>query len=189
MLRSEINKAYLAANSCFAVNNWKLPPNPKWDITDFGLGNFNSFGLVLINLAQEPEYCEKLMFAKENQETPMHYHKAKKEDIICRNGKLGLLLFAKGYDVQHPKMINIKLNGEIKSYKEGSQLILNEGERITIEPLVWHSFKPIDGACIIGEISTFNDDANDNFFENPEVGRYPEITEDEPPLVTLLSEK
>jgi D-lyxose ketol-isomerase len=36
--------------------------------------------------------------------------------------------------------------------------------------------------CIIGEVSTANDDLHDNFFVNPEVGRYPGIQEDEPPI-------
>jgi hypothetical protein len=42
---------------------------------------------------------------------------------------------------------------------------------------------------ILGEVSTANDDLDDNFFVNPEVGRYPGIEEDEPPVLRLISEK
>lgn len=57
MKRSEINAIYNEAKNCFLSNGWAMPPNPRWDITDFGLGDFNHYGLVLINLAEEPEYC------------------------------------------------------------------------------------------------------------------------------------
>jgi hypothetical protein len=43
--------------------------------------------------------------------------------------------------------------------------------------------------CIIGEVSTSNDDLNDNFFVDPGVGRYPCIEEDEPTTVHLLGAK
>src|SRR4051812_37498106 len=94
MKRSEINRAYLQAQACFQAAKWYLPPDPKWDITDFGLGDFNRCGLTLINLATEPEYCEKLMYAHQAQRTPCHTHRRKKEDIICRGGTLILWLWA-----------------------------------------------------------------------------------------------
>ena len=37
--------------------------------------------------------------------------------------------------------------------------------------------------------STANDDLHDNFFVNPDVGRYPGLQEDEPPILRLISEK
>ena len=61
---------------------------PRWDVTDFGLGEWQRYGLVLVNLAEEPEYCEKLMYARRGMTTPWHYHLKKKEDIICRSGCL-----------------------------------------------------------------------------------------------------
>jgi len=42
--------------------------------------------------------------------------------------------------------------------------------------------------CIIGEVSTANDDLHDNYFVNPDVGRYPGIEDDEKPLLHLISE-
>lgn len=44
-------------------------------------------------------------------------------------------------------------------------------------------------ATSIGEVSTANDDAHDNYFVNPDVGRFSVIIEDEPPLVKLVSDK
>ena len=94
MKRSEINALISDARSCFERNGWSLPPNPKWDVTDFGLGDWRKCGLVLINLAEEPEYCEKLMFGKKGMATPAHCHRKKKEDIICRYGMLTIRVWA-----------------------------------------------------------------------------------------------
>ena len=41
---------------------------------------------------------------------------------------------------------------------------------------------------IVGEVSTANDDVSDNFFRNPDIGRFSEIVEDEEPIVRLVSE-
>ena len=41
---------------------------------------------------------------------------------------------------------------------------------------------------MIGEVSTANDDRNDNFFLDPNVGRFPDVVEDEDPLYRLLSD-
>src|SRR5258708_33916618 len=93
MKRSDINILIVDASECFAAHGWALPPNPRWDVTDLGLGDWRKFGLVLVNLAEEPEYCEKLMYAKRGMVTPKHYHKKKKEDIVCRWGDLAIAVW------------------------------------------------------------------------------------------------
>lgn len=64
MKRSGFDTNCGEAESCFERHGWSLPLHPRWDVTDFGLGKFDRFGLVLINLAEEPEYCDKLMHAR-----------------------------------------------------------------------------------------------------------------------------
>jgi D-lyxose ketol-isomerase len=189
MKRSEINKAYREAAACFAENGWALPPEPRWDMTDFGLGRFRDTGLVLINLAEEPEYCEKLMFAVRNQATPLHAHKLKKEDIICRHGVLIIELWAGRPDqVEMGSALSVNVNGKARKAGSGDTVQLSAGERITLTPGIYHAFWPESETCIIGEVSTANDDATDNFFVDPEIGRYPEIEEDEPSEIVLISE-
>jgi D-lyxose ketol-isomerase len=83
MKRSEINATLREATDCFQRHHWALPPNPRWDITDFGLGDFNRFGLALINLAEEPEYCEKVMYARPGQTTPAHTHAKKRRTLFA----------------------------------------------------------------------------------------------------------
>jgi hypothetical protein len=190
MKRSEINSVIKSATDFFSVNGWVLPPNPAWDVTDFGLGSFSEFGLVLVNLAEEKEYCEKLMYAVANQVTPIHAHKKKKEDIICRTGTLIIQLW-----LQDPKVdpteaaFQIKVSGKMQSIKSGQVISVNAGERVTIEPGIWHCFYPGSAECIIGEVSTANDDLNDNFFSDKSIGRFSDIEEDEPAILKLLSDK
>jgi D-lyxose ketol-isomerase len=180
MKQSDINALINRASQTFADHFWALPPNPKWDVTDFGLGDWRAFGLVLINLSEEPEYTEKLMYAERGMTTPAHTHKVKKEDIICRSGALSIRLW--GED------LTLKRNGEWITLDTGSLLQLEPGERVTLTPGIIHEFFPTSDHCIISEVSTANDDANDNFFVNLQVGRFPGIEEDEPAQVKLVSD-
>ena len=191
MKRSEINAAFRDASAFFARHHCALPPVPKWDITDFGLGNFTAHGLTLINLAEEPEYCEKLMYARRGQTTPCHTHAKKKEDIICRAGELTLELWPKKPatpDVE-PGGLVVRVNGAPHTLAAGERLVLAPGSRVTLTQGVWHAFYPTSDECVIGEVSTANDDFNDNFFTNNNIGRYPRVEEDEPATIRLLSDK
>lgn len=191
MKRSEINQAYWQAAECFQRHHWTLPPNPRWDITDFGLGDFARSGLTLVNLADEPEYCEKLMYARQGQRTPCHTHAKKKEDIICRVGSLTLWLWAsKPRDEREAteEPVRVSINGAPFTLPAGKPFELAAGHRVTLVPGIWHAFAPSSNECIIGEVSTANDDANDNFFVDTKIGRFPGIEEDEPALIRLLSE-
>ena len=188
MKRSEINEAVRAARKAFDDAGWTLPPSPRWDVTDFGLGSFREKGLVLVNLAEEAEYCEKVMFARRDQRTIAHCHRAKKEDIIARRGVLKIQLW-EGNPAESPGSgFTVRINGEKRAVVSGEIVGLKSGERITIIPGVYHEFWPASDTCIIGEVSTANDDAHDNFFVDPEVGRFPKIQEDEPALVRLIGE-
>jgi D-lyxose ketol-isomerase len=182
MKRSEINTAVKTATEAFSRHGWVLPPNACWDVTDFGLGDFTKWGLVLVNLAEQPEYCEKIMYVGQNQITPCHCHKAKKEDIICRWGRLAISL-----EADEPT-IRLQINGEWRDVPTDPLLVLEAGERVTLTSGVRHAFWAVDDYAIVGEVSTANDDTCDNFFDNPEVGRFSEIEEDEPPVVKLVSD-
>ena len=190
MKRSLVNKAITEASHIFSKYCWYLPPEPRWDFTDFGLGDFENYGLVLINLCEEPEYCEKLMFAKKGMTTPCHTHKKKKEDIIVRNGRLAIQVWNGKPDLDDSnKSFNLKVNGKIEQFYSGDILKLVQGERVTLTPGIYHEFYPLSESTIIGEVSTANDDAHDNYFVNPDIGRFSKIVEDEPPLIKLVSDK
>ncbi len=189
MRRSEINSAIREAQAAFSAAGWALPPQPRWDVTDFGQGTFPDKGLVLVNLAEEPEYCEKIMYARHNQKTPAHCHARKKEDIIVRRGALRIQVWSGKPGESTVQPVSVRLNGEDRVFASGSVLDLAAGERVTLRPGIFHEFWPISESCVIGEVSTANDDKHDNLFADPAVGRFPEIEEDEPAVVKLVSEK
>ena len=183
MKRSEINIAHTDALRYFVECGWALPPEPRWDITDFGLGDFRSHGLVLVELASEREYCEKIMVSLRDQVTPAHYHERKKEDIICRSGQLAVRVWDRYRD-----HFELPVNGRQRTVCGGDIVELAAGERVTLPQGTVHEFWAIGERCLIGEVSTANDDANDNFFVNELVGRFPEIEEDEPAQLQLMNQ-
>jgi len=188
MKRSEINALIRSASRCFQDRGWTLPPEPRWDITDFGFGKWREFGLVLVNLAEHAEYCEKLMYARKGMTTIVHCHQKKKEDIISRWGTLQIKVWSARPDGPFPESFELLVNNCLRRVKCGEPLVLESGERVTLMPGVWHEFVPLSDECVIGEISTANDDKNDNFFIASDIGRFPQIEEDEPPIVTLVSD-
>ena len=189
MKRSEINRAIRQATAFFKKNGWVLPPNPRWDVTDFGLGQFKKFGLVLVNLAEEKEYCEKLMYARKGQTTPTHAHKQKKEDIIARAGRFRIRLWKGEPSRSKGKPFWVNICGQPRRIRPGQAIIIKAGERITLTPNLYHDFCPVTPEAIIGEVSTANDDRHDNYFTNPDIGRFPEVEEDEKPLIKLVSDQ
>ena len=219
MKRSEINQILKDAKEFMAQKQFILPPwsnwtfadwkvNKKdasevignmlgWDITDFGSGDFHKRGLFLFtirngkfNVDKKP-YAEKIMIVEENQETPMHYHWAKMEDIINRGGgNLVIELYNTTPDNQlDTTPVSFKVDGIRRSVPAGGKVVLTPGESICLEQGMYHRFygETGKGKVLVGEVSTVNDDSSDNCFHEP-VGRFPVIEEDEQPLHLLASD-
>jgi len=219
MKRSEINQILKKAKTFMAERKFVLPPWANWsvadwkknkegahevidnmlgwDITDFGSGDFYKTGLFLftirngkLNVDKKP-YAEKIMIVEENQETPMHYHWAKMEDIINRGGgNLVIELYNTTSDDQlDTTPVSFKVDGVKRSVPAGGKVVLTPGESICLEQGMYHRFygETGKGKVLVGEVSTVNDDASDNCFHSP-VGRFPVIEEDEQPLHLLASD-
>ena len=219
MKRSEINQIIRNAKAFMAEKQFILPPwaywsiedwrNNKdnaeeittnmlgWDITDFGSGDFYSRGLFLFtirngkfNVDKKP-YAEKIMIVEENQETPMHFHWAKMEDIINRGGgNLVIELYNATKDNKFDNTpVHLKTDGVKRSVDAGGKVVLTPGESISLEQGMYHRFygETGKGKVLVGEVSMVNDDTSDNCFHEP-VGRFPVIEEDEMPLHLLVSD-
>lgn len=168
-----------------------------WDITDFGSNDFENVGLTLFTIRngnwekKDKMYCEKIMIAGENQETPLHFHWNKSEDIINRGGgNLVMELYlAREDDELDDQPVEVQIDGVKTLVKAGKQLILIPGQSICLKPRVYHRFYAEEGKgrVLIGEVSAVNDDAGDNRFYD-EIGRFPTIDEDVPPLHLLVSD-
>lgn len=170
-----------------------------WDITDFGSGDFERVGLLMITLRngnyhdpryQKP-YAEKLMIVKEGQVTPYHYHHQKWEDIINRGGgNLMIRLYNRSEtDTLADTPVTAHIDGCERTVAAGEVICLKPGESISLQSGLYHSFwgEPGYGTLLVGEVSKVNDDRIDNRFLEP-VGRFPEIVEDEPILYPLCTD-
>lgn len=221
MKRSHINRVLRESVKFISSMGYKLPPfafwSPAgwrkkgreadeirdnmlgWDITDFGKGDFQKFGLVLFTARNgnyhkkkyRKNYCEKIMIAGEMQVTPMHYHLLKMEDIINRGG--GNLVMKVYNSTKKGRLsgaeVILSIDGVKKRFPAGSEVVLSPGESVSVPPFLYHSFcgEEGKGSVLAGEISEVNDDRADNFFLE-EAGRFPVIEEDEEPEFLLCSE-
>ena len=220
MKRSEINRHQRAALGLFAEYRFALPPfatwgetqwredletasycrahQMGWDITDFGSPDFEKRGLVILcvrnglqSQAANRPYAEKLLVVGEGQETPIHSHRIKMEDIIVRGGGNLILelhnMSALGTLADTP--VEVRVDGKRQVLEPGAPLRLSPGQSVTITRGLWHRFYGEEGKgrVFVGEVSQVNDDLTDNNFFN-EVGRFPMIEEDEPTLFPLWNE-
>jgi D-lyxose ketol-isomerase len=177
---------------------WIVQQQLGWDITDFGLGDFDRQGLFLFTIrngtlggaadAGSKPYAEKLLIARENQITPTHFHWNKVEDIINRGaGELVCQLWnSDGDDTTADTDVTIVCDGVAQVIPAGGKITLKPGESVTLPTRLWHKFWAAQGkgTALIGEVSMVNDDHTDNCFLEP-LGRFPKIDEDEPPLHLL----
>lgn len=172
-----------------------------WDVTDYGMGHFDTLGLALITLrngnVKNPKYiktyAEKIMMLDEGQVSPMHFHWTKMEDIINRGGNDVLFrLYNADRDTEGLADTDVKVfrDGCRYTVPAGSEVVLKPGESLTLEPYCYHEFSVSQngkGPALIGEVSMCNDDNTDNRFLEP-LGRFPSIEEDEPPYRLLCNE-
>jgi len=171
-----------------------------WDITDYGQGRFDELGLFLFTVRNgRPAdlqsgrgmlYAEKIMISRKDQLSPMHRHYLKAEDIINRGGgTLVLELFAPDEQgkIDERAEVRVPCDGMMRTLPAGGRLALAPGESVTLMPGVWHAFWGEGGDVLIGEVSTVNDDATDNWFREP-LGRFAEVEEDVEPERLLVSD-
>jgi len=170
-----------------------------WDVTDYGAGKYLEKGLFLFTIRNgklgsklyTKPYAEKIMISKENQVTPLHYHRSKMEDIINRGG--GRLVFelynSDPNDGLLQTPVTVWSDGVKMTVPAGKPFSLPSGASLTLPVGVYHSFygEKGSGQVMIGEVSAVNDDHTDNVFYE-KLPRYPEIQEDEEPYRLLVTD-
>jgi D-lyxose ketol-isomerase len=220
MLRSEVNAAQHQAAAflkdlrfqvppwaTWTPDDWAAQPGVRaycharqmgWDVTDFGSGDFGRRGLLLLctrngrpGVPGDVPYAEKLLLVGEGQETPLHTHHHKQEDIIHRGGGvlvMELALVTPGGEVRDAP-VPVITDGRARTLAPLEPLALHPGESITLHPGTYHRFyaRPGHGPVLAGEVSAVNDDLRDNLFLET-VGRFPPVEEDAAPLYPLWSE-
>jgi D-lyxose ketol-isomerase len=171
-----------------------------WDVTDFTSGRFEEIGLTAFTLRNgghsvgtgHKPYAEKIIFVRQNQVTPLHRHFVKTEDIINRSVTNGALLVVQLYNAgtdeslaQTP--VSVSCDGTVRTISAGGFVTLQPGESVTVTPNLFHSFYAAEAPALIGEVSSVNNDDNDNLF-HAAIPRYSSIEEDLPPFRLLCHE-
>ena len=219
MRRSEINRIIQDAEAFFQSNCFYLPrwaswgkeewkemkdsisgiiiSNLGWDITDFGTDDFEKVGLVLVTLRNgnpqgtDKPYAEKIMMVRENQVTPLHFHRKKTEDIINRGGgRLCFQFYKESKDGGlSDQSIDLIQDGISITVAAGEIVTIDPGMSLTLPTGVYHTFyaEVGSGPVMTGEVSMVNDDVNDNVFYNTPK-RFPKIKEDADPYRYLVSD-
>ena len=181
MKRSEINKAlreleamcqkyccYLPPFCHFTPEQWQTLGHEYdevrdcmlgWDITDYGMGDFDRVGFSLITLRNG------------NRALIRVYNSLPDESI------------------DYESDVTVHTDGRTYTVPAGTQIRLTPGESIHVQQYLYHDFTVEEGTgpVLLGEVSQCNDDNPDNRFEPP-VGRFPTIEEDEPPYRLLCNE-
>lgn len=169
-----------------------------WDVTDFGSDDFRAIGRILFTLRNgrltdiryPKEYAEKMLIDPEIQRAPPHYHRSKREDIICRAGGniLVQLTNTDTWGNPSPRSFAVQKDGCTLRLSPRDIIRLRPGESITIPPRTIHQFWGEEGTgykingigyTLSSEISSVCDDWNDNVFLTPDAVRFPPIDEDE----------
>jgi D-lyxose ketol-isomerase len=210
--RSEINQIIKRAKEFFAAHDFHLPPwaywGPSqwkgryadcaeivdcmlgWDVTTFGSNDFARRGLTAFSIRNGRPvegakcYGEKVLIVGENQETPLHFHWSKMEDIINRGGG-NLVIELAGSTSEgllSTESVKLSVDGIRRTVKPGGAIVLTPGESVCITPGLYHRFygEPGSATVLVGEVSSVNDDTTDNrWFED--LGRFQDTEEDEPP--------
>ncbi len=221
--RSEVNRIMREADKFIRSFGYILPPfaywspnefkerkaeakmiierNCGWDITDYGLGQFDKEGLFLFTVRNGDNrdlgkgsgmlYAEKAMISRQDQYSPMHRHNIKAEDIINRGG--GTLVIELYGDTNgkcdKSKGVTVYTDGISRELPAGAHLKLMPGESVTLMPNEhWHAFWGEGGDVFIGAVSTVNDVNTDNVFDDPRIARFGGIEEDEEPWHLLVSD-
>ena len=175
MKRSEINRAlreleamckkyrcYLPPFCRFTPDEWKTKGHEYdevrecmlgWDITDYGLGNFDEVGFSLITIrngsrkhageVSRRSTQKSSCILKEGQYSPNHFHWFKTEDIINRGGGNVLIRVYNSKEdesIDYETDVTVHTDGRTYAVPAGTQIRLTPGESIFIYQRLYHDF-------------------------------------------------
>ncbi|WP_040636903.1 D-lyxose/D-mannose family sugar isomerase [Mitsuokella sp. oral taxon 131] len=164
-----------------------------WDVTDFDTNDFLHTGLTAFTFRNgnykhkdryPKPYCEKLLFVRDGQILPFHFHWYKMEDIINRGGgDLRIVLYNSDENEQlSDTPVKVKVDGKKIVIHAGGSIVLKPGQSVTLNQKQYHQWQGIPGTGDIAlfEVSMTNDDRTDNRFLHAQ-SRLPKVEEDELP--------
>jgi D-lyxose ketol-isomerase len=163
-----------------------------WKVIDFGVGDFEHCGLVLLALCAPltdecgapltnsqsigayeypvTAFSRKYLFVQAGQTEPHHFHRQKqrKEVSIVAGGTARFELAWADSDtaLSSTRDVNVQVDGIWHHLPAHGEIDLKPGETITLPSNLSHIIKVLPGGCdvIMLETSTANNDSSDNIF-------------------------
>ncbi len=148
------------------------------EVADFGLGEFERTGLLIITYVNTDRYCAKELIMLPGMTCPEHRHPSigdqlgKRETFRCRTGEV--YLYVEGEPTQE---LRAKVPaGSTTCYTVFHEVVLMPGEQYTIPPNTLHWFQAGPKGAIVSEFSSTSRDEAD-FFTDSRIRRMPEIAD------------
>ncbi|MCL1993020.1 MAG: D-lyxose/D-mannose family sugar isomerase [Spirochaetes bacterium] len=142
------------------------------EITDFGLGDFYSQGLVLHTYVNTERACAKELAMFPGQTCVEHRHPplgagnpGKEETFRCRYGEMYLYVAGEA-----TAGIKAKLPETKNGYTAFCEVVLRQGDQYTLAPDTLHWFQAGPQGAVVSEFSSHSDDGSD-IFTDPAVVR------------------
>ena len=144
-----------------------LTPEEKNNIefADFGLGEFEKTGLILITYVNTTRVCAKELVLLPRQTCPEHRHPSigiepgKEETFRCRYGEV--YLYVSGIPAVNPHAAPPQ--GREVYYTAWHEIVLKPGQQYTLQPDTLHWFQAGPEGAVVSEFSTTSRDGADIF--------------------------
>ena len=147
------------------------------EVSDFGLGDIDNLGLLVVIYENNDRYCAKEIVLLPRQICPEHRHPpigwketGKQETFRCRWGEV--FLYVPGEPTPNP------LAKIPERYKEfftvWKEVVLRPGDQYTLSPDTLHWFQAGDTGAVLSEFSSTSRDEND-IWTDPRLQRLPKI--------------
>ena len=137
----------------------------RFDVADFGLGDYRKLGLGILVYVNTPRVCAKELVLEPRQTCPQHRHPrvkgkpGKEETFRCRWGTL--YLYVPGKATERPKAKPPAFRR--KYFTVFHEVVLKPGEQYTLKPYTWHWFQAGPRGAVVSEFSTTSTDEYDEF--------------------------
>jgi D-lyxose ketol-isomerase len=179
MKRDEVIKARKKAAGLLKKARIAITPREAEtiEVSDFGLGDIDNLGLLVVIYENNDRYCAKEIVLLPRQICPEHRHPSlgwketgKQETFRCRWGEV--FLYVPGEPMPNPRAtIPERYQEYFTVWKE---VVLRPGDQHTLPPDTLHWFQAGDMGAVLSEFSSTSRDETD-IWTDPRLQRLPKI--------------
>jgi D-lyxose ketol-isomerase len=179
MKREEVVKARERAAGLLEKAHIAITPREAEaiEVSDFGLGDIDNVGLLVVIYENNDRYCAKEIVLLPRQTCPEHRHPriseaepGKQETFRCRWGEV--FLYVPGDPTPNPRArIPERYKPHFTIWKE---VVLRPGDQYTLPPDTLHWFQAGDKGAILSEFSSTSRDESD-IWTDPRLRRLPRV--------------